>query len=137
MTLGAPHDTAHGTGWTPLRGAELWARVLRVVRSDIAFFKFLFESYEGVAIIRTVENLADGEVLIAVLATADFVAEVDAILADVAARGTPPFAGAALPRVCSEDWFLSAWVRDGADESPHSMAVSSDAASSVRFLPKK
>lgn len=115
MTLAEPHDTMRGTGWTPLRGAELWARVLRVVRADIAFFKFLFESYEGVGIIRTVENLAGGEVLIAVLATADFVAEVDAILDDVGARGTPPFACAALPRVCTEDWFLSAWVRDGAD----------------------
>ena len=115
MTLGPPQDTAQGTGWTPLRDAELWARVLRVVRADIAFFKFLFESYEGVGIIRTVENLADGEVLIAVLATADFVAEVDAILDDVASRGTPPFACAALPQVCTEDWFLSAWVRAGAD----------------------
>ena len=57
------------------------------------------------------------------------------------ALGTTPCVtcrtSAALPRVCTEDWFLSAWVRDGADESPHSMAVSSDAASSSRFLPKK
>lgn len=98
--------------WTVLRDAELWARVLRVAREDIAYFKFLFESYEGVAIIRTVETASDGSVLIAVLATADFRGETDAILDDVAARGAPGFAVAALPDVCTEDWFLSTWVRD-------------------------
>lgn len=105
-----------GGTWWPLRDAELWARVLRVAREDIAYFKFLFESYEGVGIIRTVETIHDGTVLIAVLATADFVHEVDAILDDVHARGAPAFSGAGLPAICTEDWFLSAWVRDAGDD---------------------
>ena len=87
-----------------------------MAREDIAYFKFLFESYEGVAIIRTVASPGDGTVLIAVLATADFVGETDAILDDVQAHGAPVFTPAALPDVCAEDWFLSTWVRDaGAD----------------------
>jgi hypothetical protein len=115
VTAGAAGSPA-SDHWTPLRNAELWVRVLRVVRGDIAFFKFLFESYEGVAIIRTVETLDDGHVLIAVLATADFRGETDAILADVGERGTPAFAPAALPAVCNQDWFLSTWVRDAAGD---------------------
>jgi hypothetical protein len=108
---------AADSAWTLLAGAGMCARVLRVLRGDIAFFKFLFESYEGVAIIRTVETLDDGHVLIAVLATPDFAAETDAILDDVNARGTPPFTSAALPPACTEDWFLSTWVRDaGGDD---------------------
>lgn len=98
-----------------MRDAELWARVLRVAREDIAYFKFLFESYEGVAIIRTVETLADGAVLIAVLATGDFRAETDGILDDVRARGAPGFTPAALPDVCNEDWFLATWARDAGE----------------------
>lgn len=102
--------------WYALRDAELWARVIRVAREDIAYFKFLFESYEGVALIRTVETLGDGSVVIAVLATGDFRGETDAILADVAARGAPTFTPAALPAACTEDWFLSTWVRDAGDD---------------------
>lgn len=85
---------------------------MRVAREDIAYFKCLFESYEGVAIIRTVETLGGGDALIAVLATGDFRAEVDAILDDVRERGAPAFMPAALPAVCTEDWFLSTWARD-------------------------
>jgi hypothetical protein len=111
VTAEPPSPAADDGHWTRLDDAGLWARVLRVARGDIAFFKFLFESYEGVAIIRTVETLADGHVLIAVLATADFVAETDVILDDVRARGTPDFSAAVLPAVCTEDWFLSTWAR--------------------------
>lgn len=102
--------------WHLLRDAELWARVIRVARGDIAYFKFLFESYEGVALIRTVESLADGSVVIAILATGDFRGETDAILADVAEHCAPAFAPADLPAACTEDWFLSTWVRDAGDE---------------------
>lgn len=106
---------AGAAGWSQLRDAELWARVIRVARVDIAFFKCLFESYEGVAIIRTVGTLPDGAVLIALLATADFRGETDAILDDVRERGAPGFTPAALPDVCNEDWFLSTWVRETGD----------------------
>jgi hypothetical protein len=101
--------------WHDLRDAALWARVIRVAREDLAYFKCLFESYEGVALIRTVETLPDGGVIIAILATSDFRGETDAILADVARYGAPAFAVAALPAVCTEDWFLSTWVRDAGD----------------------
>ena len=36
--------------WVALGAAGLEARALRVGRRDIAYFKYLFESYEGVAI---------------------------------------------------------------------------------------
>lgn len=100
-----------GAGWSLLGDAALWARVIRVAREDIAYFKHLFESYEGVGLVRTVETRDDRTVEIAILATGDFVAEADAILADVAAHGAPPFSGAPLPRVCTEDWFLREWTR--------------------------
>ncbi len=97
--------------WSLLGDAALWARVIRVVREDIAYFKHLFESYEGVGIVRTVETRDDGTVEIAILATEDFIEEADAIVADVAARGAPPFSDAPLPPVCTEDWFLREWTR--------------------------
>jgi len=112
----AGRPASAGTGWWLLADAVLWARVIRVRREDIAFFKHLFESYEGVAIVRTVETLGDGTVEIAVLATADFRDETDAILADVAARGAPGFLPAPLPPACTEDWFLREWAREQADE---------------------
>lgn len=103
-------------GWSALRGDELHARVIRVAREEIAYFKYLFESYEGVAIVRTVETRDDGTVTIALLATADFVAETEAILDDVRERGAPSFADEPLPAVCTEDWFLSAWSREGVED---------------------
>jgi len=101
--------------WHLLRDAELWARVIRVAREDIAYFKCLFESYEGVALIRSVESQDDGTVVIAILATGDFRDETDAILADVAERGAPAFTGAPLPAACTEDWFLATWAREAGD----------------------
>lgn len=113
---GAAAARADAGEWYALCDAELWARVIRVAREDIAYFKFLFESYEGVALIRTVEKHADGGAVIAILATADFRGETDAILADVARHGAPAYAAAELPAACTEDWFLSTWVRDAGDE---------------------
>ncbi|HEY8515226.1 MAG TPA: DUF4911 domain-containing protein [Candidatus Binatia bacterium] len=113
--MSAPREPSVA-GWTPLRDAELWARVLRVEREEVAYFKFLFESYEGVGIVRTVETQKDGTVVIALLAPRDFVEVAEAILEDVRERGARPFTYEELPAVCTEDWFLSTWVRDaGAD----------------------
>jgi hypothetical protein len=97
--------------WAPLADPAVHARALRVARDDIAYFKYLFESYEGVAIVRTVETIDRYTAIIAVLATADFVAEAEAILRDVAAAGQPPLESVALPPTCTEDWFLAAWTR--------------------------
>ncbi|HZR82519.1 MAG TPA: DUF4911 domain-containing protein [Candidatus Binatia bacterium] len=102
--------------WTDLGAAGLSACALRVRRRDIAYFKYLFESYEGVAIVRTVETVDPATAVIAVLATPDHVACADEILAAVEAEGSPAVARAALPAVCREDWFLVEWVREPDDE---------------------
>jgi hypothetical protein len=98
--------------WAPLRSSGLHARVLRVGRAQVAFFKHLFESYEEVGIVRTVETRSDGTVAIAVLVPQDYTGVAAGILADVASRGAPRFDPEALPPVCTEDWFLEAWTRE-------------------------
>jgi len=98
-------------GWTRLGSAGLDARALLVARRDIAFWKHLFESYEGVAILRTVETLDEDRAVVALLATPDATGDASAILESVEAEGSPAFADAPLPAVCREDWFLAAWAR--------------------------
>lgn len=74
---------------------------LRLAPIDIALVKFLFESYEGVAIVRTIDRRA---AVIVVLASRDFLSVARAILTDLRTRITleeippPPDAG--------EDWLL-------------------------------
>lgn len=53
---------------------------LRLDPGDIAYVKFLFEAYEEVAIVRTVDRQA---AIIVVLAVEDFLADANAILQDV------------------------------------------------------
>ena len=53
---------------------------LRLSPQDIALVKFLFESYEGVAIVRTVDRRA---AIIVVLVSPDFLAVARAILDDL------------------------------------------------------
>lgn len=98
--------------WVPLGDSGLHARVLRVARPEVAFFKHLLESYEEVGIVRTVETRADGTVAIAILVPSDYVSVAAEVLADVARRGTARFAAEPLPPVCTEDWFLATWTRD-------------------------
>ena len=98
--------------WSPLTDPDVQARAIRVAREDIAYFKYLFESYEGVAIVRTVRTIDAATAVIAVLATRDFVLEADAILRDVEASGVPPIEAVPLPPVCTEDWFLAEWRRE-------------------------
>jgi hypothetical protein len=74
---------------------------LRVAPADIALVKFVFESYEGVAIVRTVDRRA---AVIVALVSRDFLAVARAILADLRTRTAieeiPP------PREAGEDWLL-------------------------------
>ena len=74
---------------------------LRLAPADIALVKFLFESYEGVAICRTVDRRA---AIIVALVSRDFLATARAILADlrvsIAVEEIPP------PRDAGEDWLL-------------------------------
>ncbi len=99
-------------GWSALGASGLVGRALLVPRREIAYFKYLFESYEGLAIVRTVETLDRDRAVIAVLATPELAAEVHEILDDVERAGSPTVARHALPAACREDWFLEAWTRE-------------------------
>jgi hypothetical protein len=57
---------------------------LRVARRDIAYVKFVIESYEGVAVTRTLDP-ARGEIV--VLAAPDFMPDVRRLIAALAAEG--------------------------------------------------
>jgi hypothetical protein len=63
---------------------------LRVPRHEVAYVKFVFESYEGVAVTRTVDRHA---ALLAVLAAPDFLPQVraivDALAAEIGCRTVP------------------------------------------------
>jgi hypothetical protein len=80
---------------------------LRVAPTDIALIKFLFESYEGVAVVRTVDRRA---AVIVALVSRDFLAVARAILDDVRARVAieeiPP------PADAGEDWLLRVLIEE-------------------------
>ena len=54
---------------------------LRVPRPEIAYVKFIFESYEGVAVVRTLDRHA---AILVVLAVPDFEAEARRVIAALA-----------------------------------------------------
>src|SRR5262245_116888 len=58
--------------------------LLRVPRRDIAYVKFVIESYEGVAVTRTVDPAAG---LVVVLVAPDFLSVAERILTALAAEG--------------------------------------------------
>jgi hypothetical protein len=58
--------------------------LLRVPRRDIAYVKFVIESYEGVAVTRTVDPAAG---LVVVLVAPDFLPVAERILTALAAEG--------------------------------------------------
>lgn len=58
--------------------------LLRLRRREIAYVKFVFESYEGVATVRTLDPR---EARIVVLAAPDFVADARAVVAALCAEG--------------------------------------------------
>ena len=62
---------------------HIHALYLRVAPADIAFVKFLFESYEDVGIVRTLDRQT---AIIVVLVVPDFLAVAQAILRDLQAR---------------------------------------------------
>ena len=81
---------------------------LRVAPVDIALVKFVFESYEGVGIVRTLDRHA---ALIVALISRDFLADAWGIVADLQTRidcavvEAPPDAG--------EDWLLALMKDEG------------------------
>ncbi len=57
---------------------------LRLPPREIAYVKFVFESYEGIAVVRTIDRRA---ALLVVLAVPDFEADVRAVVASMVADG--------------------------------------------------
>jgi hypothetical protein len=72
---------------------------LRVPRRDIAYVKFVIESYEGVAVTRTVDPAAG---MVVALVAPDFLADAQRIVAALAAEGACE--EVALPAGPDVDW---------------------------------
>ena len=84
---------------------------LRVRREDIAYIKFVVESYEGIGIVRTLDRHA---AIIVVLSTGDFAAAVRDVVASIAAG--LPCEEISRPAEAQEDWLLRAEdERDGVE----------------------
>lgn len=74
---------------------------LRVAPADIALIKFVFESYEGVGIVRTVDART---AVIVVLAVEDFLPAARAILRDL--QALIDYAEVEAPPIAPEDWLM-------------------------------
>ena len=74
---------------------------LEVAAEHIAYIKFIFESYEEVGIIRTVDRK---KAIIVLLAMNDFVAVARAILASL--EREVPLREIARPTNVQDDWFM-------------------------------
>ena len=74
---------------------------LRLAPVDIALVKFVFESYEEVGIIRTIDRHA---AVIVALVSRDFLADARAIIADL--QGRVRLEIIAAPAEAGEDWLL-------------------------------
>ena len=75
---------------------------LEVAAAHIAYIKFIFESYEEVGIIRTVDRK---KAIIVLLAMNDFVAVARAILASL--EKEIPLREIARPANVQDDWFMT------------------------------
>lgn len=73
------------------RAEDVLALWLRVPRHEIAYVKFVFESYEHVAVCRTADPQAG---LVVVLTVPDFASQAHAILAALQAAGVCTFVAA-------------------------------------------
>lgn len=74
---------------------------LQLQPADIALVKFLFESYEGVGIVRTIDRHA---AIIVVLAMPDFLDVAHAIIADVQTQIACTAVNA--PPLEADDWLM-------------------------------
>jgi hypothetical protein len=75
---------------------------LRVTPADIALIKFIFESYEGVAVVRTLDR---HDAIIVVLVSEDFLDVARQII--VSLREQVSFDEIPPPNGAGEDWLLS------------------------------
>jgi hypothetical protein len=74
---------------------------LQLAPADIALLKFLFESYEEIGLVRTVDRQT---AVIVILVMPDFVTEARAILDDLRAR--IQFKEIAPPPLAVDDWLM-------------------------------
>jgi len=74
---------------------------LRLAPADIAYVKFLFEAYEEVGIVRTVDRVA---AVIVILAVDDFLADARAILDDI--QRVVPCEELTEPPADTDDWMM-------------------------------
>ena len=74
---------------------------LRLAPADIALAKFVFESYEGVGIVRTVDQ---GAAIIVVLAVPDFLAVAREIIRDLQRQIVCVEIDA--PPIAADDWLM-------------------------------
>lgn len=88
--------------------AQLEPIFLRLPPRDIALVKFLFESYEGVAVVRTLD--ADAAIIVA-LVSRDFLEVARGILASLHESIT--IEEIERPREAREDWLLRILWREG------------------------
>ena len=103
-------ESALQFSWTPLVAAGLWGTGVFMRRSEIAFLKHVVESYEGLGFTRMVAAEEGGEnAVVAVLATADFIDPLDALLTALQSQAGYRLTPRELPSVCRERWFLAEW----------------------------
>ena len=81
---------------------DLHAIYLEIAPEHIAYVKFIFESYEEVGLIRTVER---DKAIIVLLAMGDFVDTARAILDSL--KRDIPFAEVPRPADTTDDWFMA------------------------------
>lgn len=74
---------------------------IEVAPTDIALLKFLFESYEGVAVVRTLDR---SEALIVALVSADFLDVALAMLRSL--EGSIDFRRIPPPAAAGDDWLM-------------------------------
>jgi uncharacterized protein DUF4911 len=82
---------------------------LELSPAHIAYVKFIFESYEEVGIIRTVDNR---RAIIVLLAMADFVATARHILDSI--RNDIPLQEIPRPDDMKDDWFMAELIAESA-----------------------
>ena len=88
---------------------ELQEIFLEIPPEHIAYIKFIFESYEEVGIIRTVDRK---KAVIVLLAMHDFLDTARAILDSL--KKDIPFAEIPRPDDMTDDWFMAALAKDSA-----------------------
>ena len=89
---------------------ELHDIYLEIPPEHIAYIKFIFESYEEVGIVRTVERK---KAIIVLLAMRDFVDTARRILASL--RQDIPFAEIARPADMTNDWFMAELAKESSE----------------------